>query len=107
MSRFHCSCGFAIDDASEFGDHLREVFTPRDDACADGRVHDEADHKYLCDAGTPPPTAFTCLCGFAADEAGELDDHFLLAVTPSDNIGIDGRKHVPVDTATPMRWGIR
>ena len=25
MSRFHCSCGFAIDLAVEFGDHLQEL----------------------------------------------------------------------------------
>lgn len=99
MSVYHCECGFAINDADEFGDHLREVFDRDDDTGIDGRVHAEV---------TPPGQRqpLVCACGFQSDGAPEFDDHLLLVRTPPDNIGNDGDKHVPVDPSTPLRWYI-
>lgn len=99
MSVYHCSCGFAINEADEFGDHLREVFARDDEADTDGRVHSEV---------TPPGQVrpLVCTCGFRASSAPEFDDHILLVRIPPDNIGSDGGKHVPVDTSTPVRWYI-
>ena len=41
MSRYHCSCGCAVDSVGEFGDHFREVFIPADESGTDGQVHTE------------------------------------------------------------------
>jgi hypothetical protein len=98
MSCFHCSCGFAIDDADAFGDHLRLVFTPDDDAGNDGRVHHELDD------GGAPPGRHACACGFSAGGIAELDDHLLIVFIPSDDTGIDGQKHVVMDPSTPGGW---
>jgi transposase InsO family protein len=38
VSRYHCSCGFAIDDPDEFGDHYRLAFAPDDDIGTDRRT---------------------------------------------------------------------
>lgn len=96
MSRFHCSCGFAIDLAEEFGDHLHQAFARDDDIGADGRVHRE-----LADAD---PSDHVCACGYAATDPSEFDDHMLIAFVTPDGIGADGEKHVPVDPSTPDRW---
>ena len=99
MSRYHCACGFAIDEADELGDHLREVFARDDETGTDGRAHAEI---------TPPGQArpLVCACGFQAADASEFDDHILLVCVPADGIGRDGEKHVPVDPSTPIRWYI-
>ena len=99
MSLFHCSCGFAIDDPDELGDHFREVFAPEDDTGTDGCIHAELADSFS-DAGR------ACSCGFATKDAGELDDHFLVLFVPSDHIGTDGRRHSVVDPATPDRWHV-
>jgi hypothetical protein len=95
VSAFHCQCGFAIDDADEFGDHFRAVFDREDDTGTDGRVHHE----------TRPADAkpMVCACGYQAADAPEFDDHILLVLTPSDNRGNDAETHIPVDTSTPVR----
>lgn len=97
MSVYHCSCGFAIDDADELGDHLREVFGREDETGTDGRVHTEVTPE-----GQRQP--LVCACGYHADGGREFDDHVLLAIVPPDSIGNDGEKHVPVDPSTPNRW---
>jgi hypothetical protein len=94
MSRFHCSCGFAIDDAESFGDHLGLVFDRYDDLGTDGSKHAELVH-----AGAP---GYLCACGFATADRADFNDHLLIVVIPPDAIGIDGDKHIPVDTATPL-----
>ena len=99
MSRFHCSCGFAIDRAEEFGDHMHQVFARDDDIGTDGRIHRE-----LADAG---PAKLVCACGFAATDTAEFDDHLLIVFITQDGIGADGGKHVPVDPATPDRWFVQ
>ena len=99
MSAYHCSCGFAIDYADEFGDHLREVFGRDNDIGTDGRAHTEVTPE-----GQRQP--LVCACGFLAADAHEFDDHILIALIPPDNIGRDGDKHVPVDPSTPDRWYI-
>lgn len=99
MSAFHCSCGFAINDADEFGDHLRDVFSRDDETGTDGRVHAEVTPE-----GQRHP--LVCACGFLTVGAPEFDDHILLATVPPDGVGRDGEKHVPVDPSTPDRWFI-
>jgi hypothetical protein len=37
----------------------------------------------------------------------DFNDHLLVSVVTADGIGIDGERHVPVDTATPHRWHTR
>jgi hypothetical protein len=95
VSAFHCQCGFAIDDADEFGDHFRAVFDRTDDIGTDGQVHHETS------PGHQKP--MVCACGFQAADTPEFDDHLLLVFTPSDNRGNDAERHVPVDTSTPVR----
>lgn len=97
VSAYHCSCGFAIDDAEEFGDHLREVFGRDDETGTDGRVHTE-----ITPEGQRQP--LVCACGYRTGSGPDFDDHILLATIPPDGIGCDGKKHVPVDTSTPVRW---
>jgi hypothetical protein len=99
MSHFHCSCGFAIDLADEFGDHMHEVFARDDDRGTDGHIHHEL-------AGADP-IMFACACGFATTDATEFDDHLLIVFVTPDGIGTDGGKHVPVDPSTPGRWFVR
>jgi hypothetical protein len=96
VSHFHCSCGFAIDLAEEFGDHMHQVFARDDDIGTDGRAHRE-----LADADR---SKFECACGYVATDTDDLDDHFLMAFVTPDGIGADGEKHVPVDPSTPDRW---
>lgn len=100
MSAYHCSCGFAINEADEFGDHLREVFERDDDTGTDGLVHAEVTPE-----GQRLP--LVCACGFRSYGAPEFDDHLLIVRVPPDGIGNDGDKHVPVDPSTPNRWYIR
>jgi hypothetical protein len=57
------------------------VFTPQGDTGADGRVHLE---------GT---SELTCLCGFRAGMAEELDSHFLEMFIPADGIDSGGVEH--------------
>jgi hypothetical protein len=99
MSRFHCSCGFAIDLTDEFGDHLRQVFARDDDIGTDGRAHHEM--------GDADPIKLVCACGFATSDTADFDDHLLMVFITSDGIGNDGVKHVPVDPSTPDRWYVR
>jgi hypothetical protein len=101
MSQFHCSCGFAVDDAESLGDHFGIVFARDDDNGLDGLPHAEVDS-----AGT---TGHWCSCGFEAADVPELDDHLLMVVIPADGIDHDGVRHVLIDTATPLRWcvGVR
>jgi hypothetical protein len=99
VSAFHCSCGFAIDEAEEFGDHFLAVFDREDDIGTDGHVHAEVS------GGHKKP--LVCACGFQAADAPEFDDHMLLVFTPSDNRGNDAERHVPVDTSTPVRLYLR
>ena len=102
MSLFHCSCGFARDDADELGDHTRLAFARDDDIGADGQAHAD-----LADERAPSTPKHICACGFQTDDTPEFDDHLLIAFIPPDNIGSDGDKHVPADTATPIRWYVR
>jgi hypothetical protein len=99
MSQFHCSCGFAIDDAEGFADHLGWVFDRDDDIGTDGSRHAEI--------GQANQSGHLCACGFGAGDPAEFNDHLLLVVIPADGIGIDGDRHVPVDLATPHDWYAR
>jgi hypothetical protein len=99
MSRFHCSCGFAVDDAESFADHLGWVFDPNDDIGTDGNAHAEI--------SSSQPSGHLCVCGFAAPDTAEFNDHLLVVVIPSDAIGFDGDRHTPVDTATPIKCYVR
>ena len=99
MSAFHCSCGFAIDLAAEFGDHMHQVFARDDDIGTDGRAHHE-----IADAD---PIKLVCACGFATREMTDFDDHLLIVFVTPDGIGNDGDKHVPADPSTPDRWCVR
>ena len=78
-----CSCGFTEAGSVDvtISDHLLEMFAPEDDKGTDGRYHLE---------GEP---GLTCVCGFAAATAAELDAHFLQAFTRTDHIGHDGHEH--------------
>lgn len=96
MSAFHCSCGFAIDDAESFADHFGWVFDRDDDIGIDGNRHVEI--------GFANSSGHHCTCGFASTDAIEFNDHLLLMVIPIDGIGIDGGRHVPVDMASPHNW---
>jgi hypothetical protein len=93
---FHCSCGFAIDDPNEYGDHLNMAFARHDDMGIDGRVHLEL--------ATTGASTRTCACGFATDDASEFDDHLLMVFVTPDGIGNDGERHVLVNPSTPDRW---
>jgi hypothetical protein len=99
MSRFHCACGFAIDLAEEFGDHLHQAFARDDDIGTDGWVHVELDGSRS--------GAHVCACGFAAVGRADFDDHLLMVFITADGIGTDGDRHVPVDPSTPDRWHVR
>jgi hypothetical protein len=99
VSAFHCSCGFAIDDADEFGDHIRLVFARDDDIGTDGQVH--------ADLAGGPANGHQCACGLTTTDLAEFDDHLLIVFVTLDGIGTDGERHVPVDTATPDRWHVR
>ena len=99
MSRFHCSCGFAIDHADEYADHLHQAFARDDDTGTDGRVHRE-----LADA---TQARHACACGFAASDTTEFDDHLLIMFITPDGTGTDGARHVPADPSTPDLWYVR
>jgi hypothetical protein len=99
VSRFHCSCGFAIDLAEEFGDHLHQVFARDDDIGTDGKLHRE-----LADTD---PASHVCACGFAANDLADFDDHLLLVFITPDGVGTDGERHVPEDPSSPDRWYVR
>jgi hypothetical protein len=83
MTVQRCTCGFteANEEGETFGDHLLRVFTPIDDKGADGQVHLE---------GSPE---LTCLCGFRASTAEELDSHFLEMFIPADGMDSGGVEH--------------
>lgn len=99
MSRFHCSCGFAVGLAEELADHMHQAFARDDDIGNDGHAHHE-----LAD---PVPGILACACGYAATGRAELDDHLLIVFITPDGIGADGEKHVPADPSTPDRWYVR
>jgi hypothetical protein len=99
MSLFHCSCGFAVDDADEFGDHIRLVFARDDDIGADGQVH--------ADLLGGSVGSHECACGLTTTDTPEFDDHLLIMFVTPDGIGADGQRHVPVDTSTHERWFVR
>jgi hypothetical protein len=96
MSLFHCSCGFAIDDPAEYGDHLSMAFARPDDIGIDGRVHLEL-------ANTESGTRI-CACGLVTGDASEFDDHLLMVFVTPDGVGGDGERHVLVNPSTPDRW---
>jgi hypothetical protein len=87
MSVFHCSCGFAIDNPDEFGDHLHQVFARDDNIGMDGHAHVEVSDGHA--------QKHECTCGFAASGASELDDHLRIAFITLDGLGTDGKNHVP------------
>ena len=99
MSRFHCACGFAIDNPDEFGDHIRLAFARDDDIGTDGQVH--------ADLAGGPARRHECACGFTTTDTPEFDDHLLIMFATPDGIGTDGQRHVPVDASTPDRWFVR
>lgn len=108
MSRYHCSCGFAIEDEDDFGDHLRMAFAPDDDIGTDGLMHVEMSDEFVrltadVPVGCPLPK-HVCACGFATDDASDFDDHLLISFVTPDCVGVDGEEHVPVDPSTPDRW---
>jgi hypothetical protein len=65
-------------------EYLLRVFTPADDKGTDGRVHLE---------GNP---GLTCLCGFSASTAGELDAHFLEMFVPVGRADAGGVVHTVI-----------
>jgi hypothetical protein len=99
MSAFHCSCGFAIDDPDEYGDHFRLAFAVDDDIGTDGQVH--------ADLVGGSVGRHECACGFTTAGTPEFDDHLLIMFVTPDGFGTDGQRHVPVDTSTPERWFVR
>src|SRR5215469_13470392 len=105
MSRYHCSCGFAIDAEDEFGDHLLMAFTPDDDIGTDSIMHAEMSDEFIRLTGDIPASSplprHVCSCGFTTNETPEFDDHLLVSFVTPDSIGVDGEKHVPVDPSTP------
>ncbi len=49
MSGFHCTCGFAVNRAEEFGDHMNHAFARDDDVGTDAGLFqddltDSVDH---------------------------------------------------------------
>jgi hypothetical protein len=105
VSRYHCSCGFTINDPAEFGDHYRLAFAPDDDTGTDGRVHAELADDHARATGPYPDTVplprHVCACGFATDDTPEFDDHLLTAFITPDGIGTDGDEHLPLNPSTP------
>jgi hypothetical protein len=99
MSRFHCSCGFAIDHPEELADHLHQAFGADNDIGIDGRTHFE-----LADAD---PAKLKCACGLTASDIADLDDHLLIVFITPDSIGTDGKTHALADPSTPDRWYVR
>jgi hypothetical protein len=106
MSRYRCSCGFAIDDPDESGDHYRLAFARDDDIGTDGRVHAELTGDHARATGCYPDTVprYVCACGFAADDTPQFDDHLLIAFITPDGTGTDGDKHAPMEPSMPERW---
>jgi hypothetical protein len=86
MTAQRCICGFTEADADDetIADHLLLVFAPEDDKGADGQVHLEGD------------PGLTCLCGFSASSAGELDSHFLEMFIPADRLDVSGIEHTAI-----------
>src|SRR5258708_37603176 len=99
MSKFHCSCGFAIDQVEEFGDHLHQAVARDDDIGTDGRTH--------CEIAGRDSTDRACACGFATSDTTESDDHLLIVFITRDGSGTDGERRVPDDPSTPDRWFVR
>jgi hypothetical protein len=99
VSRFHCACGFAIDHAEQFADHMHQAFARDDDTGSDGQAHYER--------ADPNLAAFACACGFTATKTADFDDHLLLVFLTPDSIGTDGEKRTPADPSTPDRWHVR
>jgi len=96
MSRYHCSCGFAIDDPEALADHLGWVFDHDDDIGTDGHPHAEVTHP-----GLP---CHLCACGYTTSDAADFNDHLLIVVIPPDSIGTDGARHALTNPATPPHW---
>jgi hypothetical protein len=88
MTQHSCSCGYKADSVEDLTDHLGEMFIPASDIAPDGQVHAEAARP------DPATGTLTCRCGFTGDIAG-FDQHLLSVFTPDDQIGLDGRGHVP------------
>jgi len=109
MGLLQCSCGYAGDEAG-FADHLGEVFIPlHDDIGTDGRAHAELAVDCAPAAeGDPGPSdvpAGACLCGFASEDATELDDHLLAVFITADGVGTDGGRHEPDCLSVPATGG--
>jgi hypothetical protein len=97
MTKIHCSCGYAGEDADEIGDHLRDAFTPADDIGTDGRTHGEIAADCVAPgilASGQGTRKLACFCGFVANRP-EFDDHLLARFTTVDQVGVDGARHVP------------
>jgi hypothetical protein len=77
VSRYHCSCGFAIDHPGEFGDHYRMAFAPEDDIGIDGSVHAELANDYVRATRRHPDAVplprHVCACGYATGDTPDLD----------------------------------
>lgn len=101
MTRHHCSCGFAAEDADTLQDHLLDVFALEVDRGNDGRIHAEVITP--ADAGQPQ---HVCTCGFASEIIAEFDGHMLLVFTTLDHVGGDGRKHIVVDQPATEASGV-
>ena len=109
MGLLQCSCGYAGDEAG-FADHLGEVFIPvHDDTGTDGQAHAELAADRARTAGDSPGTGrvpgLACLCGFAAGDAAELDEHLLTVFITADRVGTDDEKHEPAFPAVPGAGG--
>ena len=86
MTVQRCTCGFTESNQGDetIGDYLLRVFTPDDDKGTDGQVHLERD------------SGLTCLGGFRAIKAAELDSHFLEMFIPADQVDSSGVEHKAV-----------
>ena len=109
MGLLQCSCGYAGDEAG-FADHLGGVFIPvHDDIGTDGQAHAELAVDRVRTAGGPRGTRrvlrLACLCGFAAGDAADLDEHLLAVFIPADRIGTDDEKHEPACPAASGAGG--
>jgi hypothetical protein len=79
-----CSCGFTPAEDESLTDHLGEMFIPDDDTDEAGRHHAETELR-------------TCLCGYVAPDAADLDAHLLAAFTSPGRLDRDGHAHHPVE----------
>jgi hypothetical protein len=75
------------------------VFDRDDDIGNDGSAHAEVTSGEI--------SGHLCACGFATADTAEFNDHLLIVVIPPDAIGIDGDRHAPTETATPIKCYVR